>query len=88
VSRDGAYARSGHDHTRPARALASTALNVRASQERLPWASFRERQVLTMTGWDDTTSNPVGRAAQRARLEQARATFTTTHVRASGPTYR
>lgn len=69
--------RSRYDHNRPASALASSALNVRVTRERLPFATFQDKQVLTMSGWD---AAPTDREAARARLAHARATFRRTYV--------
>jgi hypothetical protein len=73
--------RSVYDQNRAPRALADTALNVRAHRERLPYATFRERQVLTMGAWDATADDTLtGRQAARARLAHARATFAHTDL--------
>lgn len=77
-----ARARSSYDQGTHARALAGNATRVLASRERLPFATFTERQVLTMTGWDVTQVTTVAtRDAARARLAEARATFHRTTVR-------
>lgn len=73
---------SRHDHN--VVPGAQTALNVRASKERLPFATWETRMVLTMPGWDGsprTSTTVADRAAARERLAVARATFRRVAVR-------
>lgn len=65
---------SKHDHN--VVPGAQSALNVRASKERLPFATWETRLVANMAAWDDTRPTSVSdREAARARLAEARATF-------------
>lgn len=61
---------SRHDHN--VAPGCQTATNVRAHKDRLPFATWETRMVLTMPGWDLLTSSEQSRDAARARTVAAR----------------